>query len=303
MNRFVRIILASLGLCSGCSKSPVLTPSQFTREFAEAICRSLAGLRVEVVRDLELKVTTSEGEERVCSLDNPYAAYRQDRTRLAELQRSFITALETIMAPRQAVDSTRIVPVIKDRLWLEGGRTMLPESDAEKIREVLRDDFTTDLIILYAEEVQEAMRFLSHEDLEAAKIERKELRTLACENLKRLLPKMECHGSDGLYMITAGGVYESSLLLLDSFWRSGQLAVRGDIVVGIPARGLLLVTGSEYPEGIDKVREDVRGAYAQGPYKVTPKLVIYRDGRWAEFVDSVEPDDSPKGNVAGRPSK
>ena len=45
-------------------------------------------------------------------------------------------------------------------------------------------------------------------------------------------------------MLKAGGDYEASLLLFDDIWRDGQVKVDGDIVVAVPAKDVLLVTGS-----------------------------------------------------------
>ncbi len=283
MKCLMGFLFAALGICSGCSKSPVLSPEQFTDEFAEALRKSSPGHKVEVVRDLELKVTTSDREERTCYLHNAYATYKRDPTEMVVVQKSFITALETVMAPRKSIEPTCIVPVIKDRLWLEEGLQTVLNSGAQDVPEYICDDLNEDLIVLYAEDLPGAMRFLVREDLDAARIERKQLRTLACENLKRLLPKIECHGSDGFYMITAGGTYEASLLLLNSIWTHEQMDVQGHIVVAIPTRDLLLVTGSGYPEGIDKVRQMAQQAYGEGAYRLTPKLFVYRDGCFTEF--------------------
>jgi uncharacterized protein YtpQ (UPF0354 family) len=120
-----------------------------------------------------------------------------------------------------------------------------------------------------------------------AKVERPELRALACENLKRLLPKIERHGTGGVYMVTAGGDYEASLLLLDSIWSGGEMEVKGEVVVAIPTRDLLLVTGSKDSEGIEKVKRMVKEA-SSGAYRLTQKLFVYRSGRFEEFTGSPE---------------
>jgi len=114
-------------------------------------------------------------------------------------------------------------------------------------------------------------------------IEPGELRSLACENLKRLLPKIEYHGTNGLYMVTAGGNYEASLLLLDSIWHGGQMEVQGDIVVAIPTRDLLLVTGSKDARGIEKVKQMVKKATSRGAYRLIPQLFVYRNGKFEEY--------------------
>ena len=115
----------------------------------------------------------------------------------------------------------------------------------KKLPDNVYEDLNSDLIILYAEDSQKNIRYLTPADLEKVNIDRKELRNLACENLKKLLPKIERQGANGLYMITAGGDYEASLLLFGSMWIDMQKDVHGDVVVAIPTRDLLIVTGSD----------------------------------------------------------
>jgi uncharacterized protein YtpQ (UPF0354 family) len=91
-------------------------------------------------------------------------------------------------------------------------------------------------------------------------------------------------------MITAGGDYEASLLVLDSIWSGGQMDVSGEAVVAVPTRDLLLVTGSQNPQGIEKVRQMVKEASDGGSYRLTQKLFVYRNGRFTEFKGNAEPD-------------
>ncbi len=290
MRRFLRFVLVVLGICSGCSKTKVLTPSEFTSECVKALQERSPSLKIEVVRDLELRLTGSDGHEFGSFLYNIYDLYRQDPIAKATLiDRVVATALEITTGTHDGVDRTCIVPIIKDRPWLEESRQRSVTLGAEGTPEQVYEDFNQDLIILYGEDSEKNICYFTLKDLEAAKIERRGLRELACENLKRLLPKVELHGSSGSYMITAGGTYEASLLLLDSIWRNEQLDVRGDIVVAIPTRDLLLVTGSEDAEGLAKVKETVRDAYSTSAYRLTPKLFVRRDGRFVEFEDGTGP--------------
>ena len=53
----------------------VLTPTQFTTEYAEVMRKSAPNLKVNVVRDLELKLTTADGHESTSFLGNAYDTY------------------------------------------------------------------------------------------------------------------------------------------------------------------------------------------------------------------------------------
>jgi uncharacterized protein YtpQ (UPF0354 family) len=286
MKRLLQTFLAALGICSSCSKSELLSPSAFTSEFATALRNSSPELNVEIVRDMELKVTTAAGHESTSFLDNAYETYKLDPKAKDEVIKRFVAAgLETItgLQTSESIDKTRIVPVVKDRPWIEEARNAMIARGAKKLPENVFEDLNSDLVVLYAEDSPKNIRYLEPKDLENAHIERKDLRTLACQNLKRLLPKIERHGANGLYMISAGGDYEASLLLLDSIWTDMKKEVTGDVVVAIPTRDLLVVTGSENREGIGKMKQIVQKAASEGSYRLTTKLFVFRDGHFLEF--------------------
>ncbi|HEY2083894.1 MAG TPA: hypothetical protein VGI88_14015, partial [Verrucomicrobiae bacterium] len=118
MKRFIQSTLAALRLGSGSSKSVILTPTQFTTEFAEAMRKSAPGSRIEIVKDKEIKITTAEGRESTAFLDNAYDTYCRNPESKSAVVKSFVSAgLETVGTETPEIDRARIVPVIKDRGW------------------------------------------------------------------------------------------------------------------------------------------------------------------------------------------
>jgi len=286
MKRYIQAVLAALGLCFGCSKSDVLTPTQFTYEFADVLRESSPGIEVEVVGDMELKVRAADGTEGTSFLNNAYDTYKQDPKSKQDIIKRFVAAgVETVssLGKSEELDRKLIVAVIKDRPWLEETRKAMINRGAKAMFENVYDELNSDLIILYGEDSPKNIRYLGSKDLERAHIDRKELRSLACENLKRLLPNIERRGANGLFMLAAGGTYEASLLLIDSIWSDMQKEVRGDVIVAIPSRDLLIVTGSEDRQGIEKMKQIIQQSFAQGSYRLTTKLFAYRGGRFEEF--------------------
>ena len=279
-------MLAAFGLCSGCTKSGIVTPAEFTREYADAFRKASAGTKVEIIKDLELKITPDGGNDFTMFLDNAYDNYKSDpSSREDVIERYVIAGLETISGPQKEaeLDRTRIVPVIKDHAWLEDTRKALLSRGAKSLPENVYEEYNSDLIILYAEDSPKNIRYFKPEDLEKAHINRTELRSLACDNLKRLLPKIERQGGNGLFMVTAGGDYEASLLLFDSIWQDFQKEVRGDVIAAIPTRDLLLVTGSQDQQGIERLRQMVKKASTEGSYRLTTNLFVYRNGKFEVF--------------------
>ena len=165
MKRFIQLFLTAFGLCTGCSRTDVLPPSEFTREFAEALRKAGPGLRVTIVKDLELQVTSTDGHDSTSFLDNAYNEYKQDPKTKADVIQRFVTAgLEPISRIRDGVDRTRIVPVIKDRPWLEEMRQTFMSRGAKEVPEPVYEDFSPDLIVLYAEDSPKNIRYLGPKD-------------------------------------------------------------------------------------------------------------------------------------------
>lgn len=263
-----------------------LTPAQFTKEFVAVLCTASPDLEITVIKDLELKIKKPGSKEHTTFLHNAYDTYKTDPKLKEAVVRRFVSALlENITNEKafEGLDPSRIIPVVKDRRWLEETRNALISRGAQKLPEHVYDDLNDDLIVLYAEDSPKNIRYFGPGDLEKAQIDRKDLRGLACENLKKLIPKIERHGANGLYMIAAGGDYEASLLLFEGIWNDIQKEVSGEIVVAIPTRDLLIVTGSEDAEGLLRMRKIIEDATAKGSYRLTQKMFVYRGGKFDEF--------------------
>jgi uncharacterized protein YtpQ (UPF0354 family) len=174
------------------------------------------------------------------------------------------------------LDRSRIVPVIKTQRWLDGVRQELTTPE----KQPLTEPYNSELIVAYAEDLPSSIRYLNgHDDVG----DRAKLHELALSNLHRMLSKIEMRpGADGIYFIEAGGDYEASLLLADYIWTSGQFDVDGDIVVAVPAKNALFVTGSRNRAGLKKLRA-IAAEVAAAPYGLTPALFVYRGGKFVVF--------------------
>lgn len=286
MKKFFQALLAVLGLCSSCSKTEIAGPAQFTSEFVGALRQASPESKIEIVRDLQINIKSVAHGEQTAFLDNAYDQYKNNpATKSNIIQRFVASIVETLASSSESetVDRNRIVPVIKDKPWLAEIRRMLTERGAKELVENVYDELNPDLVIVYAEDSPKNIRYLTPKILEKAHIDRKELRALACENLKRILPKIEKHGTNGTYMITAGGDYETSLLLFESLWTDLEKEVHGEVVVAIPARDVLLVTGSENREGLEKMKKVMDQYSNQIAYKISSKLFVLHNGTFVEF--------------------
>jgi uncharacterized protein YtpQ (UPF0354 family) len=263
----------------------LLTPGQFTTELAQALRKADPHLKVEVIRDLQLKIVDAAGKEVSAYLDNWYTRYKRSPDEKAAFVRGYVSSQLELSGPGFAMrDRSRIVPIIKDRPWLAEIEKGLKARGDKTVPEYVHEDYNEELIILYAEDTPKNMRYLIPDDLAQLKLERKDLRQLACANLRRLLPKIETHSyDDGTYMLTVDGNYEASLILLEEIWNSGEIKVDGEIVVAIPSRDLLMVAGSNNREGLQRLNSEALHAVRATPYHLVPTLFVHRNGKFVVF--------------------
>lgn len=259
-------------------RTRVLSPAEFTRKFAKRLASSMPALTIKVTREKELRITNPKGKESTAFLDNAYAEYRQDPKDLSAVIEKFSAGLAESSREDGSIDRTRIVPIVKDRNWIKEIRESAKSRGARDSPENVIDEFNEELVVVYAEDNPKTIRYLTPENLITAGIAREDLRALAVENLKRLIPQIEVLPGPDVSMIKADGSYEASLLLFEDLWANSQIKVNGDIVVAVPVRGVLLVTGSRNLTGIAKVRELAAKMAGESPYRLTSELFIYRDG-------------------------
>lgn len=276
MGRFVALLLFVLFASTSAHADPAART--FTEKVAQAVAARLPQLSVTLDGDLALSVRRQNGNKVTVSLTNRYPDYKSDPANFTAIVDLIVGDLRE-GPPAGKPDRTRIVPVIKDRHWLDEVRRDIKASGSAQ--DVLFEDFNKELVIVYAEDTEKRTRYLlSTDDIG---VDRKDLRKLAVDNLARILPKIEMQGDDVFAMLTAGGDYEASLLVLDDIWNSGQIKVAGDIVVAVPAKDVLLITGSQNRKGLAALRTLAAKFMSENRYRLTDTLFVYRNGRFTRF--------------------
>jgi uncharacterized protein YtpQ (UPF0354 family) len=270
-------LMACLLALSVHAAADLLSPEQFTEEFRAAFAAAMPNATVSAVEPLHVAVEAADKETARAFLDNAYNEYSRNPAAKADVIARYVASfVQTAQGPRP-LNPEQIVPVVKDRAWLKhvGG-------SKARSKQVI-EDLNADLVVVYAEDGPENIRYFSAADLEKAGVQRDKVRELAIANLRRILPPPEPVNGPLVSMMTAGGDYVPSLLLLDEIWRDGELGVEGEIVIAIPTRDVLLFTGSNNKDGVKKLRELAKKTAADGPYSLTDRLFVYRGGKFQRF--------------------
>jgi uncharacterized protein YtpQ (UPF0354 family) len=146
------------------------------------------------------------------------------------------------------------------------------------------DEFTAELAVAYSFGPPYGQRLVSWLDLDKLGLSRRVLRRRAADNLEAMLETVRVHGDPPALMLSFDGI-ESSLLLADHLWQQLATSVPGELVVGVPARDVVVVTGSQSRQGLDKAKRAVdRVFFAGDQHLLTRQLLVRRDGGWETFA-------------------
>jgi uncharacterized protein YtpQ (UPF0354 family) len=280
MNRFLLLVLA---LFSAVCTAQELSPSQFTAKFVAALAAASPSTKVTVKGSLELQVEPQGAATQSMFLDNAYRTYAQDPKVFDELLNRYVASMLEIGKDSDRIDRSRVIPIVKDRGWLVEIAQSLKGHGLKSGPDHVFDEFADDLVVVYAEDTPKNIRYLTQAGLKDSGLTQSELRPLAVQNLGRILPKIQIHKGPVISMVTAGGNFEASLLALPHIWKELEQDVDGDLVVAVPARDLLLLTGTKTPGGIAKLRELAKKAYRDSSYQLTDSLFVRSKGKFMKL--------------------
>jgi uncharacterized protein YtpQ (UPF0354 family) len=166
--------------------------------------------------------------------------------------------------------------------------TRAPDVMPDDLHAPVLDEFVGGLFVGYSFGPPFGQRLITWQDLERIDVPRRVLARAAAHNLEARLGEAQVHGQPPAVMLGFDGL-ASSLLLADALWADLADAVPGDLVVGLPARDVVIVTGSESVPGLEKVRRAVNRVYFAGDrHLLTRDLLARRRGVW-ELLRAPDP--------------
>lgn len=223
----------------------------------------------EIVEPLILKATYKEGEEVTHYLDNSYRNYKLDPREINVVIERYSNASGEVYNKNKEINLNRIVPVIKPRDYLEQLKKLGNSVKYYKVPELIWEPYNEDLIIVYAEDKEESIHFFNQEEFEKLEISKDTLLEFSLNNLNSVLPKIEKVGENGNFGLIAGGNYEVSLMLMTSIWTKQNFEVNGEIVIAIPNRDLVFITGSNDNEAIEKLKGKIKESFKTGHHSIS----------------------------------
>jgi uncharacterized protein YtpQ (UPF0354 family) len=255
-------------------KKKKLTETEFAKKFADQLTESVSGLQIVSINELEIKTEFNGSEDLTHFLDNCYSEYLNDPKDITDIMDRYLIGAKSLYLPKEPINLDRIVPVIKDLRFV----SHLKESNLEFEDNHIYEIYNSELYIFYAEDKEHSINYLTQDDFKALGMSYENLKLKAIENLENMV-SIECHGDDGYFMLVAGGNYETSLILFD-LWDKENFDVKGEIIIGIPSRDLLIITGKDDKENKEKLQNIINEIQESGDHIVSKDMFEFINGKF-----------------------
>jgi uncharacterized protein YtpQ (UPF0354 family) len=274
-------LFAALLLTTCTYKKDILSETAFANKYLLALKKNNPSVDYSLAPDLSVNAKYN-GSEYSHFPDNAYREYLLEPDSIDQVLIKFTQTANDLYRKSKRVNISKVIPVIKSTDFIDEVKNLVGVTDSTKSLPVF-DKYNNELLIVYAEDSEKSVRYFTQADFSKLDINRDSILAIALNNLDRILTKVERAGDKGRYMVTAGGTYETSLLLINSFWSSKNFSVKGDIVVAVPNRDILLITGSNDKVNLDWMRARAQESYDSGSYQVSPYLFKWNGRRFLRF--------------------
>ncbi len=279
----IAALFAVVGLLHAAKATP-LSREAFTQAFVAAFEAARPGGEIRVLGPLLLQLVDEKGGAGTADLEDAFIEYRLDPGELESIVHRHVAAYAAEFASKpRPIDTSRIVPIVKSRRWIADYAAIIKEQGYGDDAVAVHDLLNSELVVVYAEDRDKTYLFLRPGDLTQLGLDRDDLAQLARDNLAQLVPPPELITGPFAYGIRVDGNYEASLLLYPSWWESKPIKVDGDYVVAVPARDILMITGSNNQDGIAQLRALARDTMQKGSHTIVDTLFVFRDGRFERF--------------------
>lgn len=169
-----------------------MSPHAFTDAFAAAAQATMPSAQVVVKGNLNVETRGATGETTTSDLHNAYEQYRAAPEHAREIIHAYVgTLVDTVQQSeiKAAIDRSRIVPILKNQVWVDATRKVLRALPPDKASEPLTEPFNSKLTIVYVEDHAHSMRYLTTRDDVG---DRAKLHDLALANLSHLWARWKC---------------------------------------------------------------------------------------------------------------
>jgi len=275
-------ILLCIYSCNSGAQNKVVSVKEFTKKYSDVLRAKTPHAKFTMIDDTTIISELKELSIRI-SAYNAYQEYKSEPDSLQQILNRYAASAGEAFAPEKKLSIENIVPVIKPFEYLDEIKTTSSKLEPIKSFDAVYEKYNDQLIFFMQKILKNNISYLTEYKLINEGIKKDSLKEIAIKNLERILTNIQRNGGNGIYMVTAGGNYEASIILLTKVLNKENFSVKGDLVIAIPSRDLLLVTGSNDKEGIQKIKKLTTETFKTGQYILSEYLYKWNGHSFEKF--------------------
>ncbi len=278
-------LMVALALDSAAFAKDLISQQKFGDRYSKLVKKTYPKMRVKRLDPLGFEFSGSPADGHQAFLDNAYREYQQSPDQLDDILNHYVAFLgENKDTEETKLHRNRIVPIVRSAKYLDVIKELRKGRSATTDNDPIYETIVPGLLLIYALDRPRSIRTINADDLKTLKLSRKDLPDLARSNIRRMIgDKLRLNGSAGVFYVETGGTYESSLLTFSALWDKRAIPVKGDYVVYVPARNVIIITGSEEEKAAELARKTANEIFSEAPRPLFAKPLVRRDGRWALY--------------------
>ncbi|MEL6265085.1 MAG: hypothetical protein AAFR52_05470 [Pseudomonadota bacterium] len=265
-------MLGTLGRLFGGS---TMGRGSFRRHVESVIARRLPGARIEATGPLTLRIEVGD-DHSVARLDNAFARYAAGHETLEAVCESYLDSLADSLAELGGPDP-RLPPLDRLIATVRHGDLV---TDPELAGHTVSRPIAGDLHQVLSLDAPRYMRHVTPDEVAALGVPADALHDRAAGQVMAIMGPPDYQSLGRVTMPMGGGVYESSLVVVDAFWDAMRQRHGAAMVFAVPTRDVLLVGPDEAA-----VQDDIAGMAASifrdNAHAISPALHRWREGRIA----------------------
>lgn len=252
-------------------KKKIFSQDEFAKVLIEKLVISIDGLNV-ISQKHSILQTQYKNDKYLFSHVKAYEKYLDHPDSIDEILLEQIELYIVTHVGTAKVNVEKIFPRIENKEFVKENTE---GEDRNEFENLIRKQLNEELFVFFIEERGDSIYPIQNRDLVDLNYSMDDLWQKATQNLANI-PNMQSHNTNGLIRISADGLYESSIILLDLFLRR-EFSVMGEIVVAVPTRDTFFVTGSKDQKNISELLDIIKNIKEEGHSIISDKLFVLND--------------------------
>lgn len=265
-------------------EQPGLSRDRFDRILADAIIKFDPTQELVSIKDHNISLKRSDGTTSSTFTDNAWAVCREIPGGRKRSLRMFLSSSKEIGRADFNKNSgiNDVVPLVRSTEMIEQTSALgaSAQGAAAESLKLAWHPIAPGIVCVYASDSPNSLAMLSAEKAAQFGLGAADMKKVPLQNLLSHLPTdISVYAQNGVFMVTCGGDFESSLILDDRLMSALKKRVKGRLVFGVSNKDVLIAADGGDPSAVARARQLIERNIREGSRPVSDKLYYWDDGK------------------------